>query len=92
MLKLRILRLLLHASAWYQLPRYPSQHYVNSGFGITGHSQQEHETSHGSMSRTRWAVDGPEGTAVEVDGRKFGASDEGAPLLVSNKDNFTLFR
>jgi hypothetical protein len=35
------------------------------------------------MSRTRWAVDGPDGTAVELDGRKFGASDEGAPMLVS---------
>jgi hypothetical protein len=36
------------------------------------------------MSRTRWAVDGPDGTTVELDGRKFGASDEGAPMLVSN--------
>jgi hypothetical protein len=37
------------------------------------------------MSRTRWAVDGPDGTTVELDGRKFGASDEGAPMLVSNR-------
>ncbi|KAI0796918.1 hypothetical protein C8Q75DRAFT_796658 [Abortiporus biennis] len=48
-----------------------------------GHSQQEHDTSHGSMSRTRWVVEGPEGTVIEVDGHKFGASDNGAPMLCS---------
>ena len=47
-----------------------------------GHTQNEHETSHGSMSRTKWAVDGPDGT-IEVNGRKFGSSDDGAPMLVS---------
>ncbi|THH22123.1 hypothetical protein EUX98_g8249 [Antrodiella citrinella] len=49
-----------------------------------GHPQQEHETSHGSMSRTRWAVEGPEGTIVEVNGRKFASRDDGAPMLVKN--------
>ncbi|KAL4249106.1 hypothetical protein ABKN59_005757 [Abortiporus biennis] len=51
-----------------------------------GHSQQEHDTSHGSMSRTRWVVEGPEGTVIEVDGHKFGASDNGAPMLCSMID------
>ncbi|KAF5362168.1 hypothetical protein D9756_002245 [Leucocoprinus leucothites] len=45
------------------------------------HPQQEHETSHGSMSRTRWAIDGPDGTAMELNGRRFGANDEGAPMM-----------
>ena len=49
----------------------------------TGHPQQEHETSHGSMSKTKWAVDGPDGTVLEVNGRKFGANDDGAPMLCS---------
>ncbi|KAH9912631.1 uncharacterized protein BXZ73DRAFT_56103, partial [Epithele typhae] len=48
-----------------------------------GHAQREHDTSHGSMSYTRWAVDGPDGTVLEVDGRKFGSHDEGAPMLCS---------
>ncbi|TCD63827.1 hypothetical protein EIP91_004894 [Steccherinum ochraceum] len=46
-----------------------------------GHPQQEHETSHGSMSRTKWAIEGPEGTKVEVNGRQFGSRDDGAPML-----------
>ncbi|KAK7676902.1 hypothetical protein QCA50_020158 [Cerrena zonata] len=48
-----------------------------------GHNQQEHETSHGSMSRTKWAIDGQDGTVLEVNGRKFGSSDDGAPMLCS---------
>ena len=36
------------------------------------------------MSRTTWAVEGQEGTVLEVDGRRFGASDDGAPMLVNN--------
>ncbi|KAI0250888.1 hypothetical protein BJV78DRAFT_1154831 [Lactifluus subvellereus] len=46
-----------------------------------GHPQQEHETRHGSMSRTRWAIDGPDGTSLELEGRKFSSSDDGAPML-----------
>ncbi|KAI0058500.1 hypothetical protein BV25DRAFT_1964893 [Artomyces pyxidatus] len=46
-----------------------------------GHAQQEHETSHGSMSSTRWAVDGPDGTTLELDGHKFSSNDEGAPMM-----------
>ncbi|KAM5540363.1 hypothetical protein V8D89_005821 [Ganoderma adspersum] len=48
-----------------------------------GHSQQEHDTSHGSMSKTKWAVDGGERTVLEVGGRKFGVNDDGAPMLCS---------
>jgi hypothetical protein len=33
------------------------------------------------MSRTRWAVDGPEGSSIELGGRKFAANDDGAPML-----------
>lgn len=46
-----------------------------------GHTQQEHETSHGSMTQTRWAVDGPDGTSLELGGRKFSSGDEGAPMM-----------
>ncbi|KAF7308315.1 VWFA domain-containing protein [Mycena chlorophos] len=58
----------------------------NCGYFCTlprGHPQQEHETRHGSMSRTQWTVDGPDDAVVELNGRKFGASDEGSPLLCS---------
>jgi hypothetical protein len=48
---------------------------------IQGHTQQDHETSHGSMTQTRWAVDGPDGTSLELGGRKFSSSDEGAPMM-----------
>ncbi len=33
------------------------------------------------MSRTRWAVDGPESNCVELGGRKFSSNDDGAPML-----------
>lgn len=46
-----------------------------------GHSQQEHETSHGSMSHTRWAVDGADGTSLELRGRKYSSNDDGAPMM-----------
>ncbi|KAE9406917.1 hypothetical protein BT96DRAFT_954710 [Gymnopus androsaceus JB14] len=45
-----------------------------------GHPQQLHETSHGSMSKTSWALDDPD-DAVELTGRKFGTGDDGAPML-----------
>ncbi|KAH7910222.1 hypothetical protein BJ138DRAFT_1127056 [Hygrophoropsis aurantiaca] len=56
----------------------------NCGYFCTlplGHPQQEHETRHGSMSRTRWAVDGADDTSLEIEGRKFSANDEGAPMM-----------
>ncbi|KAI5994326.1 hypothetical protein EDD15DRAFT_2432753 [Pisolithus albus] len=47
-----------------------------------GHPQQEHETRHGSMSRTRWAIDDPDdGAALEIEGRMFSTNDEGAPMM-----------
>lgn len=46
-----------------------------------GHTQQEHETSHGSMTQTRWAIEGPDGIGVELRGRKFAANDEGTPMM-----------
>ncbi|KAG8219200.1 hypothetical protein J3R82DRAFT_13 [Butyriboletus roseoflavus] len=46
-----------------------------------GHPQQEHETRHGSMSRTRWIVDGPDDVPLEIEGRKFSTNDEGAPMM-----------
>lgn len=46
-----------------------------------GHNQQEHETSHGSMSHTHWAVDGVDGASIELKGRRFSANDEGAPMM-----------
>ena len=46
-----------------------------------GHVQQEHETSHGSMTQTHWAVDGPDGASLELGGRKFSSNDEGAPMM-----------
>ena len=46
-----------------------------------GHPQQEHETSHGSMSQTRWVVDDPDGTGLEIEGYKFSSNDEGGPML-----------
>ncbi|KIJ61761.1 hypothetical protein HYDPIDRAFT_115585 [Hydnomerulius pinastri MD-312] len=46
-----------------------------------GHSQQEHETSHGSMSNVRWAVDGPDEEGLVVEGRRFSTNDEGAPMM-----------
>ncbi|KAI0089047.1 hypothetical protein BDY19DRAFT_993280 [Irpex rosettiformis] len=58
----------------------------NCGYFCTlplGHTQAEHETSHGSMSRTLWTIEGPDGTALEVNGRKFASNDTGAPMLCS---------
>ncbi|KAG1764546.1 hypothetical protein EDD22DRAFT_951631 [Suillus occidentalis] len=48
---------------------------------LKSHPQQEHETRHGSMSSSRWAVDGPDDTGLEVEGRRFSSNDEGAPMM-----------
>ncbi|KAF8267057.1 hypothetical protein EI94DRAFT_1731643 [Lactarius quietus] len=56
----------------------------NCGYFCTlplGHAQQEHETSHGSMTETRWAVAGPDGASLELGGRRFSSNDEGAPMM-----------
>ncbi|CAE6431445.1 unnamed protein product [Rhizoctonia solani] len=47
-----------------------------------GHTQQLHETSHGSMTTTQWAIEGNNQEAIyELSGRRFGIGDEGAPML-----------
>ncbi|KAJ7491893.1 hypothetical protein FB451DRAFT_510870 [Mycena latifolia] len=59
---------------------------LNCGYFCTlplGHPQQEHETSHGSMSRTTWSIDGPDDTILELNGRKFASNDDGAPMMCS---------
>ncbi|KAF9016583.1 hypothetical protein BDZ89DRAFT_1075517 [Hymenopellis radicata] len=33
------------------------------------------------MSKARWAIDGPAGTTLEVDGHKYGSEDDGAPMM-----------
>ncbi|KAI0314894.1 hypothetical protein OF83DRAFT_1134774 [Amylostereum chailletii] len=48
-----------------------------------GHRQQEHETSHGSMSETKWVVQGSRNTFVKVGDHKFSANDEGSPMMCS---------
>lgn len=50
---------------------------------ILGHPQREHETAHGSMQHAVWALEGPDGSSVEVNGHRFGAQDSGAPQLCS---------
>ncbi|KAJ7696454.1 hypothetical protein B0H17DRAFT_398658 [Mycena rosella] len=57
---------------------------LNCGYFCTlplGHPQQEHETSHGSMSRTAWSIAGPDDTVLELKGRKFASNDDGAPMM-----------
>lgn len=46
-----------------------------------GHSQKEHDTSHGSMSRVKWSVEGSDEAALEVSGHKFATNDDGAPMM-----------
>jgi hypothetical protein len=46
-----------------------------------GHSQKEHETSHGSMSRVKWSVEGADTAALQVKGHKFATNDDGAPMM-----------
>ncbi|KAH9992107.1 hypothetical protein BJV77DRAFT_1003498 [Russula vinacea] len=56
----------------------------NCGYFCTlplGHTQQEHETSHGSMTQTRWAVDSADETGLELEGRRFSSNDEGGPMM-----------
>lgn len=48
-----------------------------------GHPQPEHETRHGSMTATRWAIDGEDEAVMELNGRRFSANDDGAPMMCS---------
>ena len=36
------------------------------------------------MTQTRWAVDGPEGTVLELDGHTYSSNDEGAPVMCNS--------
>ncbi|KIJ07932.1 hypothetical protein PAXINDRAFT_102749 [Paxillus involutus ATCC 200175] len=45
------------------------------------HAQQEHQTRHGSMSKTRWSIDGPADASLKIEGRRFSSNDEGAPMM-----------
>ena len=47
----------------------------------TGHTQREHETSHGSMSMVKWSVEGSDDTSFEVNEHKFATNDDGAPMM-----------
>lgn len=47
-----------------------------------GHTQKEHETSHGSMSRSKWALE-TQDAVLELNGHKFASDDDGAPMLCS---------
>lgn len=47
-----------------------------------GHTQREHETAHGSMSHTEWALEDAD-APFELSGHRFGSSDSGAPMLCS---------
>jgi hypothetical protein len=75
---MRDLWLSLHVSFGFGADHFPISPQADFS---TGHAQQEHETRHGSMSRTRWAIDGAEGNSIELDGRKFSSNDDGAPML-----------
>lgn len=33
------------------------------------------------MARTRWIIDGPDDSALELNGRRFGSNDDGAPMM-----------
>ncbi|KIO19084.1 hypothetical protein M407DRAFT_44020, partial [Tulasnella calospora MUT 4182] len=60
---------------------------LNCGYFCTlplGHPQAEHDTAHGSMELTAWAVEGNADAVVEVQGRKFAAQETGAPQLCSS--------
>lgn len=46
-----------------------------------GHPQREHETGHGSMSRTKWLVEEQEGGTFKVNGHEFTTNDDGAPMM-----------
>ncbi|KAI9434861.1 hypothetical protein H4582DRAFT_2080533 [Lactarius indigo] len=63
---------------------HPGKHLCDVDAHLCGnpcHLQREHQTSHGSMTQTRWAVDDPDGVSLELGGRKFPSNDEGAPMM-----------
>ncbi|KAF9232513.1 hypothetical protein BU15DRAFT_67382 [Melanogaster broomeanus] len=67
--------------AWFTSAKSDAETAATSVLHPLAIPQQEHETRHGSMSRTRWTVDGPDDVALEIEGRKFSTNDEGAPMM-----------
>lgn len=33
------------------------------------------------MTQARWSIEGPDGTGIELEGRKFSSDDDGAPMM-----------
>ncbi|KAI6101022.1 hypothetical protein EDD16DRAFT_1716799 [Pisolithus croceorrhizus] len=78
--KVRKLRVFLYITPWYD--QFKFTFFATPNERCIGHPQQEHETRHGSMSRTRWTIDGPDdGAALEIEGKRFSTNDEGAPMM-----------
>lgn len=49
----------------------------------TGHPQPEHDTRHGSMTSTRWVIEGGDDAVMDLNGTRFSAGDDGAPMMCS---------
>ncbi|GAB1520449.1 hypothetical protein RhiTH_003524 [Rhizoctonia solani] len=76
------LRVSVHIASWYEAFSYKEMNADESL--AAGHGQQLHETSHGSMITTQWVLQPDaedEDPAYELQGRRFGSGDEGAPML-----------
>lgn len=57
---------------------------TNMLIAVTGHPQQLHETSHGSMTETQWHIEGPASSAsYELQDHKYGSGDQGSTVLCS---------
>ncbi|KAG8952848.1 hypothetical protein FRC03_012004, partial [Tulasnella sp. 419] len=48
------------------------------------HPQAEHDTKHGSMQNTSWAIEGDASAVIEIQGRKYAARDAGTPHICSS--------
>ena len=68
----------LHTSFELGIDRLSTSFLANSSLG---HSEQEHDTRHGVMSRIQWAIDNPEENNLQLDGRKFSPKDDDALML-----------
>ena len=70
----------LHTSVGFGIDHFVCSLQANTALG---HPQQEHETGHGIMSHTQWAIDSPEGNSVELtrNGHIFSQNGDGTPLL-----------
>ena len=50
---------------------------------LSDHAQEVHETSHGSMVKTSWVVEGDSTASFELNGKRFASGDSGAPMICS---------